>query len=90
MDLVLEGGFHGDFLVLADYGAGVAGLAGGDETDTDINLAASWKTAGYKHKKDIAMIMIHKVVISENGSARVLWNTWKPPGRRRPGGLLSC
>jgi hypothetical protein len=45
-----------------------------DETDVVVNLAKSWRTADYKRKKAVAMIMIHKIVISEDGSTKVLWN----------------
>jgi len=46
----------------------------GDETDTVVNLAKSWRTADYKRKKAVAMIIIHKIVISEDGSTKILWN----------------
>jgi len=46
----------------------------GDETDTVVNLAKSWKTADYKRKKAVAMVMIHKIVISEDGSTKIHWN----------------
>ena len=39
-----------------------------------VNLANSWKKAGYKCKKEVAMIMIHHIVISEDGSAKIIWN----------------
>ena len=83
----LVGGFNDDLLTLANQRATqfkkdrlalqerIDELKSvGDETDTVVNLARSWKTADYKRKKNVAMIMIHKIVISEDGSTKVLWN----------------
>lgn len=39
-----------------------------------VNLAKSWKTADYQRKKAVAMIMIHKILISEDGDAKIIWN----------------
>ena len=44
------------------------------ETDVAVNIAKAWRTADYKRKKAVAMIMVHKIVISEDGSTKVLWN----------------
>jgi hypothetical protein len=44
------------------------------ESDVVVNLAKSWQTADYQRKKAVAMIMIHQIVISEDGSAKILWN----------------
>lgn len=46
----------------------------GEKTEPVIDLVKSWKAAGYKQKKAAAMILIHKIVISEDGSTKVLWN----------------
>ena len=43
-------------------------------TDTIVNLAKSWSKADYKRKKEVAMIMIQQIVISENGDTSVVWN----------------
>ena len=49
-------------------------LCRGDETSVVVNLAKSWKTADYQRKKAVAMIMIHRIIISEDGSAKIEWN----------------
>ena len=87
LDTMLAGGFNDDLLALANQKATqlkrdrlvlqerideLKSIA--DETDTVVNLAKSWKTADYKRKKAVAMVMIHKIVISEDGSTKVLWN----------------
>jgi hypothetical protein len=46
----------------------------GEDTDMVINLANSWKSADYHCKKSVAMIMIHKIMISEDGNAQIIWN----------------
>lgn len=87
LDAMLAGGFHDDLLALANQKATqlkrdrlalqdrIDELKSvGEEKDIEVNLVKSWKTAGYKRKKAVAMIMIHKIVISEDGSTKVLWN----------------
>lgn len=87
LDTMLAGGFNDDLLALANQKATqfkrdrlalyerIEDLKSReDETDVVVNLAKSWKTADYKRKKAVAMIMIHKIVISEDGSTKVLWN----------------
>lgn len=87
LDTMLAGGFNDDLLALANQKATqlkrdrlalyerIEDLKSrDDETDVVVNLAKSWKTADYKRKKAVAMIMIHKIVISEDGSTKVLWN----------------
>ena len=87
LDTMLAGGFNDDLLALANQKATqlkrdrlalyerIEDLKSReDETDVVVNLARSWKTADYKRKKAVAMIMIHKIVISEDGSTKVLWN----------------
>ena len=46
----------------------------GNDTDIVVNLANSWKTADYSRKKEVAMIMINKFIISENGDTKIIWN----------------
>ena len=87
LDTMLAGGVNDDLLALANQKATqlkrdrlalyerIEDLKSrDDETDVVVNLAKSWKTADYKRKKAVAMIMIHKIVISEDGSTKVLWN----------------
>lgn len=87
LDTMLAGGFNDDLLALANQKATqlkrdrlalyerIEDLKSrGDEADVVVNLAKSWRTADYKRKKAVAMIMIHKIVISEDGSTKVLWN----------------
>lgn len=87
LDTMLAGGFNDDLLALANQKATqlkrdrlalyerIEDLKSWeDETDVVVNLAKSWKTADYERKKAVAMIMIHKIVISEDGSTKVLWN----------------
>lgn len=87
LDTMLAGGFNDDLLALANQKATqlkrdrlalyerIEDLKSrGDEADVVVNLAKSWRTADYKRKKAVAMIMIHKIVISEDGSTRILWN----------------
>ena len=83
----IPGGFNDDLLALANQKATQLKRdrlalyermedlkSRGDETDVVVNMAKSWKTADYKRKKAVAMIMIHKIVIREDGSTKVLWN----------------
>ena len=87
LDTILAGGFNDDLLALANQKATqlkrdrlalyeqIEDLKSrDDETDAVVNLAKSWRTADYKRKKAVAMIMIHKILISEDGSTKVLWN----------------
>ena len=87
LDTMLAGGFNDDLLALANQKATqlkrdrlalyerIEDLKNReDEADVVVNLAKSWRTADYKRKKAVAMIMIHKIVISEDGSTKVLWN----------------
>ena len=45
-----------------------------EETDVVVNWAKSWQTADYQRKKAVAMIMIHKILIREDGSIQIIWN----------------
>lgn len=44
------------------------------ETSSIVNLAKSWKNADYDRKKAVAMIMIQKIIISEDGNVKIIWN----------------
>ena len=87
LDSMLAGGFNEDLLTLANQKASqlkkdrltlrerIEELNSlGSETIAVIDLAKSWKTADYKRKKAVAMIMIHKLLISEDGSTKIIWN----------------
>lgn len=87
LDAMLAGGFNDDLLAIANQKAARfkrdrLALAErleelrnrGEETDTAVNPIELWKTAGYDRKKTVAMVMIHKIVISEGGGVKVLWN----------------
>ena len=45
-----------------------------DEAASIIDIAKSWKRANYDRQKAVAMILIHQIVISENGDTKVIWN----------------
>lgn len=87
LDTMLAGGFNDDLLALANQRATqlrrdrlalyerIEELKSREvEKDVVVNLEKSWRTADYERKKAVAMIMIHKIVISEDGSTKVLWN----------------
>ena len=87
VDIMLSGGFNDDLLKLANEKAtklkkDKAVLlerieqihSKDDETEVVIDLAKSWKKAGYEHKKSVAMIMLNQIIIDEDGNAEVIWN----------------
>lgn len=87
MDTMLTGGFYEDLLSIANKKATqlkqdrlavyqqMEELQNReDETGAVINLAKSWKTADYQRKKAVAMILIHKILISADGDAKIIWN----------------
>ncbi|MCI8649908.1 MAG: recombinase family protein [Anaerotruncus sp.] len=87
VEAMLEGGFNKELLALANQKATqfkqdrlalyerMEALKSADrQAHVTVNPAEYWKTAGYKCKKAVAMIMIHKIVIGEDGSTKVLWN----------------
>lgn len=87
LDTMLAGGFNDELLALANQKAIQLKrdrlalherieeqMSREAETDVAVNIAKAWRTADYKRKKAVAMIMVHKIVISENGSTKVLWN----------------
>lgn len=39
-----------------------------------IDFVNCWKKSNYKHKKAVASILIHQIIISEDGSTKVIWN----------------
>lgn len=87
MDTLLSGGCNGHLLELANQKATqlknekavlydrIEELSCNDEgTAAVIDLARSWKTAGYENKKSVALIMINKIIIDEEGDAQIVWN----------------
>lgn len=87
LDIMLTSGFNEDLLTIANQKATQLKkdrLVLNDrleelksqsaETEIVVNLAKSWKAADYNRKKAVAMLMIDKIVISEDGSIRVMWN----------------
>lgn len=87
LDTMLAGGFNDDLLTLANQKATqlkndkqvlyerIEELSNRkDETDQVVNLTRSWRTADYNCKKSVAMVMIHKIIISEDGNAQIIWN----------------
>lgn len=46
----------------------------GSEIVNVINLSKKWKTAGYDKKKAVCNILIHKILIREDGTCEVVWN----------------
>ena len=86
MDTMLSGGFNDDLLTLANQKASqlkrdklallerIEDLKSrSSESDKMADLTKSWQTADYDRKKEVAMIMIHKIAIAEDGGAKVSW-----------------
>lgn len=86
LDAMLAGGFNDALLTLANQRAvqlerdqlalhqRIEAQKSRRATGIAVNLAQLWRTAGDKRKKAVAMAMIHKIFISEDGSTKVLWN----------------
>ena len=87
LDTILAGGFNDDLLTIANQKATqlkrdrlalyerMEDLKSREnETDAVVNLAKSWKTADYQQKKSVAMLLIHKILICEDGSTKIVWN----------------
>lgn len=87
LDTMLAGGFNDDLLTLANQKATqlkndkqilyerMEQLSNRkDETDQAVNLVKSWRAADYNCKKNVAMIMIYKIIISEDGNTQIIWN----------------
>ena len=45
-----------------------------DKAGTIVNLTMVWQKADYNRKKEVAMIMIYKIMIAEDGGIKVFWN----------------
>jgi DNA invertase Pin-like site-specific DNA recombinase len=87
IDTMLSGGFNEDLLKLANQKAtqlkqDKAALyerleelkSRESETEIAVNLAGTWKNADYTRKKEVAMLILHKIIIDENGDTKVIWN----------------
>lgn len=87
LDTMLAGGFNDDLLAIANQKATqlkrerltlyerIEELKNcEEETDAVVNLAKSWRTADYQRKKAVAMLLIHKILICEDGSTKIIWN----------------
>ena len=87
LDTMLAGGFNEDLLTIANQKASqlkrdrlalyerMEELKNQeDQAGAVVNLAKSWKTADYQRKKAVTMIMIHKILIREDGDAKIIWN----------------
>lgn len=87
LDTILAGGFNEDLLTIANQKASqlkrdrlalyerIEELKNQeDQAGAVVNLAKSWKTADYQRKKAVAMILIHKILIREDGNAKIIWN----------------
>lgn len=87
IDTMLSGGFNPDLLELANQKAvqlkqdrialrdRIDELKSiGEDTAVIVNLSRSWKTADYRRKKEVADIMIDKILIGEDGDTKIIWN----------------
>lgn len=87
MDTMLTGGFNEALLAIANQKSTqlkqdrlalqerIETLKSQDqESKSNVNLVKLWKNADYAKKKAVAMIMIHKIVIFEDGSTQIMWN----------------
>ena len=44
------------------------------DVKTAINFKKQWKTASYEEKRGVASILIHRILISEDGTTEIVWN----------------
>lgn len=86
MDTILSGSFQEDLLALANQKAAqlkrerlafqkrIEELKNkSSETDQVINPSGSWKKADNHCRKEVAMLLIDKIMISEDGNAKIIW-----------------
>lgn len=84
---MLDSGFNEDLLALANQKATqlkqdklalrdrIEELKSRNEDTSEIiNLSRSWKSADYRRKKEVADILIDKILIAEDGSTKIVWN----------------
>lgn len=87
IDTMLAGGFNADLLELANKKAAQLKQdkitledridelkSKNEDASVIVNLSRSWKSADYRRKKEVADIMIDKILIGEDGSTKVIWN----------------
>lgn len=87
IDTILAGGFNADLLELANQKAAQLKQdkitlqdridelkSKNEDASVIVNLSRSWKSADYRRKKEVADIMIDKILIGEDGSTKVIWN----------------
>ncbi len=87
MDTILSGGFQEDLLILANQKATRLKSdriafqermeelkSRNDEAGQIVNLASLWKKADYNQKKEVVLLTINKIMISEDGNAKIIWN----------------
>lgn len=87
IDTMLSGGFNADLLALANRKAEQLKLdrialqdridelkSKNEDAAVIVNLGRSWKAADYRRKKEVADIMIDKILIEENGNTKIIWN----------------
>jgi hypothetical protein len=44
------------------------------DVKTVINFKKKWKTASFEEKRGVASILIHRILISEDGTTEIIWN----------------
>lgn len=87
MDTMLAGGFNSDLLTLANQKATQLKQdrialqdridelkSKSEDASVIVNLSRSWKAADYRRKKEVADIMIDKILIGEDGNTKIIWN----------------
>lgn len=87
LDNMLTGGFNEELLALANQKAAQLKKdrlalyerleelkSQSEEAKTVVDMARSWQGADYSRKKSVAMVMIHNIVIAEDGSVKIEWN----------------
>lgn len=87
IDTMLSGGFNADLLALANRKAEQLKLdrialqdridelkSKNEDAAVIVNLSRFWKAADYRRKKEVADIMIDKILIGEDGGTKVIWN----------------
>ena len=87
LDNILSGGFNADLVALANQKATALKRERlelyekieelkNDAPDIKyvIDLSRSWQNADFKRRKQVASIMIDRIIIGEDGSAKIIWN----------------
>ena len=87
INAIMGSSFNSDLLSLANEKATklkrerlallgrIGELKAADEAiDSVVDLTKAWKKSDYDCKKDIAMLMIHKILICEDGGIKIIWN----------------